>query len=288
MNKYTSLLQTTSYLFEETETTPRTCVGVVKPHIVYEKSPCQDMADLNMLQKKEEFSHVFSCEDAKKIWLIMVDELGIRAQYTKIAFLRAEKHLRESHYFTSITTRHSGGSYLNPVELMNGCLALAHSNMFIPSTLGGPVYAENGMNQDQLKINLNLAADVYISRVNNAPCGGAKIQLHKVRACDDEATSLLNRRDVLLTFLNGKPDEKMALKHRQPELYGQFEEVWKVLSNHCRKDVPRKYGLVLQLCFKPDCCILFANMIEHPKRRCGLQVAHPSTPIISSTSHPRF
>lgn len=141
VNKYTSLLQTTSYLFEETETTPRTCVGVVKPHIVYEKSPCQHMADLNMLQKKEEFSHVFSCEDAKKIWLIMVDELGIRAQYTKIAFLRAEKHLRESHYFTSITTRHSGGSYLNPVELMNGCLVLAHSNMFIPSTLGGPVYA---------------------------------------------------------------------------------------------------------------------------------------------------
>ena len=45
---YTSLLQTTSYLFEETETTPRTCVGVVKPHIVYEKSPCQHMTDLNM------------------------------------------------------------------------------------------------------------------------------------------------------------------------------------------------------------------------------------------------
>lgn len=253
VNKYTSLLQTTSYLFEETETTPKTCVGVVKPHIVYEKSPCQHMADLNMLQKKEDISHVFNCEGPKNIWLVMVDGAGDEGPvHLEVAFLWTEKHLKESHCFTSITSRHSGGSYLNPVELMNGCLALAHSNMFIPSTLGGPVHGVDGINQDQLKVNLDLAADIYISRVQGAPCGSAKIKLVK-GACDDETKVLLQRRPFLLTFLHGKAKEKEALKHQQPEIYHQFEKVWKVLENHSRKDIPRKYGLVLELCYKPDC-----------------------------------
>ena len=54
VNKYTSVLQTTSYLFPETCTTPKICVGVVKPHILYQKSPAQHMADLNMLCDKIE------------------------------------------------------------------------------------------------------------------------------------------------------------------------------------------------------------------------------------------
>ena len=38
---------------------------------------------------------------------------------------------------TLVTSRSSGSSYLNRVELQNGCLSLGHSNTFIPSTLGG-------------------------------------------------------------------------------------------------------------------------------------------------------
>ena len=57
-----------------------------------------------------------------------------------MAFLWAEKHLKQNHKLTCVTTRHSGGSYLNKVELMNGCLAVAHSNLSIPSTLEGPVH----------------------------------------------------------------------------------------------------------------------------------------------------
>ena len=79
----------------------------------------------------------------------MVDGAGDEGPiHNEVAFFWAEKHLKESHYYTSITTRHS-------VECMNGCLALAHSNMFIPSTLGGAVHGVNGVNQDQLKINLD-------------------------------------------------------------------------------------------------------------------------------------
>ncbi len=38
---------------------------------------------------------------------------------------------------TLVSTRNSGASYLNRVELQTGCLALGHANLFIPSTLGG-------------------------------------------------------------------------------------------------------------------------------------------------------
>ncbi len=38
---------------------------------------------------------------------------------------------------TLLSTRCSGSSYLNRVELQNGCLSLGHANTFIPSTLGG-------------------------------------------------------------------------------------------------------------------------------------------------------
>ncbi len=51
MNKYTSVLQMTSYLFPSTSSTPPTCVGVVKPHVIFEKNRSQHMADLNMQEK---------------------------------------------------------------------------------------------------------------------------------------------------------------------------------------------------------------------------------------------
>ena len=34
---------------------------------------------------------------------------------------------------------------------MNGCLAVPHSNVYIPSTLGRPVYTAKGIDEDQLK-----------------------------------------------------------------------------------------------------------------------------------------
>ena len=49
LNKYTSILQTTSYMFLETESTPETCIGVVKAHKVHRKNPAQHASDLEML-----------------------------------------------------------------------------------------------------------------------------------------------------------------------------------------------------------------------------------------------
>ena len=48
VNKYASVLQTTSYLFMGRESTVETPVGVVKPHTVFEKNPAQHAADFEM------------------------------------------------------------------------------------------------------------------------------------------------------------------------------------------------------------------------------------------------
>ena len=76
-----------------------------------------------------------------------------------------------------MTTRHSGGSYLNRVEFQNGCLAVAHSNFLILSTPGGPCYTHKGLDKAQVEINLDLAADVYIKKVDGALCGKQPIKL---------------------------------------------------------------------------------------------------------------
>ena len=80
---------------------------------------------------------------------------------------------------TLLTSRSSGSSYLNKVELQNGCLSLGHANLFIPSTLNGSVYnPETGaLDMERVKTNLELATDVYIKCVDGCPCGQTVIHL---------------------------------------------------------------------------------------------------------------
>ena len=52
MSPYQSVIQTTSYLFMESETTERSCTGVVKPHFTFPKNPTQHFIDINMLEEK--------------------------------------------------------------------------------------------------------------------------------------------------------------------------------------------------------------------------------------------
>ena len=53
VNSYSSLLQTSSYLLMESEdTTEKACVGTVKPHFNFSKSPTQHFIDLEMLEGK--------------------------------------------------------------------------------------------------------------------------------------------------------------------------------------------------------------------------------------------
>lgn len=77
---------------------------------------------------------------------------------------------------TLVTTRSSGSSFLNRVELQNGCLSRGHSNLFIPSTLSGSCIVDGRIDNDILCKNLDLAIDTYISFANKAPCGNTVIQ----------------------------------------------------------------------------------------------------------------
>ena len=54
----------------------------------------------------------------------------------KSSFLTV-RHIETSTVTTLVTTHNNGASYLNRVELQNGCKVLAHANLFIPSTLVG-------------------------------------------------------------------------------------------------------------------------------------------------------
>ncbi|CAH3159029.1 unnamed protein product, partial [Porites lobata] len=64
------------------------------------------------------------------------------------------------------------------LELMNGCIAKAHGNLFIPSTLAGSNFDSNGLSAKKLNKNMDIATDVYIDRVDGAPCFGTTLKLH--------------------------------------------------------------------------------------------------------------
>ena len=142
LNKNATVLQITSYNFPETADHPETCIGVVKGSMVHEKNPSQHMADLTMLERKEELSHVFKDKEVENIRVDGASDEG--PSHLEVQFLWTERHLKKESKVTMVTTRCSGDSYLKMVELQNGHLAKGHSNLFIPSTLNGSPTDENG------------------------------------------------------------------------------------------------------------------------------------------------
>ena len=57
--------------------------------------------------------------------------------HKEVQFWWTNYHLEKSSKVLIVTTRDSGSSNRNRVELQNGCLVLGHSNLFLPSTLNG-------------------------------------------------------------------------------------------------------------------------------------------------------
>ena len=141
VNKYPSVLQTTSYNFSKTGTTGEMCVGVVKASPLHQKNPAQHVADLCMLESKEELKPVFinlSTGYPKSVECIRVDGAADEGpSHAEVQYWWTQRHLLKKRVATLVTTRSSGSSYLNRVELQNGCLSLGHANTFIPSTLAG-------------------------------------------------------------------------------------------------------------------------------------------------------
>ncbi len=109
-----------------------------------------------------------------------------------------------------MTARYSGGSYLNNVEQLNGCLSQAHANMFIPSTIHGSNFNSNGIDEEMLEKNLRTATEVYINRCDGAPAGKSSIKLVE-GSQGDFAAELQDRRPFLITFLKGSQVTKKKL-----------------------------------------------------------------------------
>ena len=139
VNKHPSLLQTTSYNFSKTNTTGEVCVGVVKAFPLHQKNPAQHFADLCMLESKEELKPVFLNLQSglpKAIECVRVDGATDEGPaHAEVQYWWTKRHISRGRLATLVTTRSSGSSYLNRVELQNGCLSLGHANTFIPSTL---------------------------------------------------------------------------------------------------------------------------------------------------------
>ena len=101
-----------------------------------------------MLSENEEVKAAFInpiTSSEKSIDCIRVDGAGDEGpSHHEVQFYWTEWHIQRRKVASLVTARNSGASYMNRVELQNGCLTRAHSSIFIPSTLHGSCMKEGG------------------------------------------------------------------------------------------------------------------------------------------------
>ena len=137
-------------------------------------------------------------------------------------------------------------------------MALVHANVFIPSTLGGTCMGPNTGKIDKQKYenNMQLATDVYINRINQAPCGDTIIHLYRgANSLEHQET-----RKYFLQYAKGTKKQKEILKKEKPELYDYFDEVWQLKEWHSIKGLPSRYVFFL---------INFVVLIPHVAILCA-------------------
>ncbi len=244
VNKYPSLLPTTSYNFTGTGTTPELCAGVVKASKLHDKSPAQHAANMEMLEDVEEMLAALKPPDTghpKPIDCIRVDgAVDEGPAHEEVQFWWTLRHIRRKKACTVVTSRSSGSSYLNRVELQNGCLSLGHADTFIPSTLAGSCMdIQTGVvDTAKFKQKMELAIQAYISRVNRSSCGETVIHLFKGANSEEQQRI----RAKLTIFLKGSKKAKCELQEC-PDLYSWMESVWKTGSLHMIADLLLQGGV---------------------------------------------
>lgn len=270
VNKYPSTLQTTSYNFLGTGTTAEICAGVVKAVPLHSKNPAQHFNDLNKIETyldvQPAFFNCLSGERKTKVCVRVDGGHDEGPTHKEVQFWWTCYHLDKASRVLILTTRDSGSSNKNRVELQNGCLALAHSNLFIPSTLNGSCLDSQSGNvdEDKLKQNLSDAIDVYISRVNKCPCADTVVHLYK----GTESSEIQGLRTMVKTFLKGKPSLKKKLKEEHPKEYQRIEDVWNLRARHLVPGLPGKYVFHLTCCYQDECI--------HPLCKDGRPAVEPT------------
>ena len=247
VNPYPSVLQTTSYNFPSTGTTNEVCAGVVKAKKLFPKNPAQHYADMLMLEKHEDMKPAFFnplTGKQKYIEYIRVDGGGDKGPVHKeVQYWWTKRHLVKGTKAMMVSTRSSGSSYKNRVELQNGCLSLGHANLFIPSTLNGSCMVSGQVNDDILCKNLDSAIDVYLSRVDKSLC--AKTVIHLMKGADSDNEQ--KEREIVIKFLKGKAEDKKEAKLLYPDLYQEVESIWQLRQMHMVKGLPIQYVFHLVL-----------------------------------------
>ena len=270
VNKYPSTLQTTSYNFLGTGTTAEICAGVVKAVPLHSKNPAQHFNDLNEIETyldvQPAFFNSLSGERKTKVCVRVDGGHDEGPTHKEVQFWWTCYHLDKASRVLILTTRDSGSSNKNRVELQNGCLALAHSNLFIPSTLNGSCLDSQSGNVDEgkLKQNLSDAIDVYISCVNKCPCADTVVHLYK----GTESSEIQGLRTMVKTFLKGKPSLKKKLKEEHPKEYQRIEDVWNLRARHLVPGLPDKYVFHLTCCYQDECI--------HPLCKDGRPAVEPT------------
>ena len=255
VNKYPSTLQTTSYNFSSTGTTAEICAGIVKDVPLHQKNLAQHAHDLNVIETYPEVEPAFvnhiTGKRKSKVCIRVDGGHDEGPSHKEVQFWWTNYHLEKSSKVLIVTTRDSGSSNRNRVELQNGCLALGHSNLFIPSTLNGSCLdSKTGkVNDNKLKENLNDASNVYISRVNKSPCASTQIHLYK----GTDSSTYQEWREMIKLYLKGKPADKEKLKNEYPDNCKWINEVWMLRDRHLVTGTPSKYVFHLFLCYQPDC-----------------------------------
>ena len=217
-----------------------------------------------MLMEKEDLHAVFHLPDGKPKGILCARVDGAMDEgpsHEEVQFFWTLDHLRNERIATLITARSSGSSFLNRVELQNGCLTRGHANLFIPSTLTGNCMEEGHLNQDVLRQSLELAIDVYLDRVNMCPCGDGFFQLFK----GSDSTLQQAHREKL----KGSRKKKEELKRNDPDVYSLFDSIWKIRERHMVTGYPRQYIYFLLCCYQDGC--------EHP--RCKAEVGKDPSSI---------
>ena len=185
---------------------------------------------------------------------------------------------------TLITARSSGASYLNRMELQNGCLTRGHANLFIPSTLNGYPVVQGKLDDSILNSSLRSAIDVYIERVDGSPCGNTVIHL----LSGTDSSNFQKYRSNLKLFLKGTKAKKAALQASEPAMYSLFEEVWKVRNDHIVQGYPSQYVffLIPYACFKPSC--LHPVCKQSAGKSASSLVWYPGGPSLTALPMPKI
>ena len=110
--------------------------------------------------------------------------------------------------------------------------------------------ATGKVDRDKYVTNMDLATDMYISRVNDCLCGDGVIHLFK----GTDSSQKQSEREYLLQYLKDTKKQNDLLKLEQPQLYSFFDQVWSVRKSHLVENVPPQYVFFPVCCSKTNCC----------------------------------